>query len=175
MIYDDGTHEVLFYKDARRVARTKDVDLVQVGMEGEIPVVKCFDWNKHVVTQKRNAKQRKKEKEAMGVASTNKVEKEVRLSMRISEHDLQNKLSQIERFLLKAHRVKVTLTGKMTEDQGDGFFLIQHIIKQLEEVADAEPPKKQANNRIIVHVTPNKQAMKTYRESVQQAARKAAA
>ncbi len=95
---------------ALTMAKEKGLDLVEVSPVAQPPVAKIIDYSK---LKYQEEKERKKEK-----ANKKKVEiKGIRLSLRISEHDLLVKVKQAEKFILQEDKVKVEITLKGREHQ----------------------------------------------------------
>jgi len=83
------------------LAYENELDLVQVGSSNP-PVVKIMDYGKYRYSQE---KQESKQK----VKSKGPEIKEVRLSLKISSHDLDFKTKQAKKFLKNGDKVKVTV------------------------------------------------------------------
>lgn len=84
------------------LAYDKGFDLVLINEKTNPPIAKLMDYGKYLYNQtKQVAKQR---------ARTKDVEiKEIRLGIKISEHDLQVKINQAKRFLADGDKVKITV------------------------------------------------------------------
>ena len=90
-------------QDALRLAREKDLDLVEVGPNAQPPVAKIMDYGKYIYRKERQEKKsgpKKKEVER----------KTVRVGFKTGIHDLEFKAKQIEGFLKEGHIVKIELT-----------------------------------------------------------------
>jgi len=89
--------------EALRLARERNLDLIQVTEKVEPPVCKIGDYGKYLYSLE------KKEKTAKTTAG--KI-KGVRISFAISPHDLETKAKMAEKFLKKGYRVRVELILK---------------------------------------------------------------
>jgi translation initiation factor IF-3 len=128
VIGDDGSQlGVLSLADAIVLARTKDVDLVEVAPNATPPVCRLVDFGKY------RYEQNKKEKEARKHQHANKV-KEVQLSPQIDPHDFAVKLSHAIDFLCEEMKVKVTLKFRGRE-MAHKEFGFQQVEKFTREVA----------------------------------------
>jgi len=88
--------------EALRIARERNLDLVEVAPMAAPPVCRLMDYGRF------KYEQTKKEREARKHAT--KVElKEVRLRPKTDEHDIDFKARAIQRFLEEGDKVKVTL------------------------------------------------------------------
>jgi translation initiation factor IF-3 len=91
-------------------AQELDLDLVEVNPKATPPVVKIVDLG-----QLKYEKEKKAHKQKM---QQKKVEiKNLRLSFRISEHDLELRLNQASKFLEKGDKIKIDLLLKGREKQ----------------------------------------------------------
>ncbi len=88
--------------DARIRAREKNLDLMEMWRKGWVSIVKMLDFWKFLYRQK---KQERKNK-AMGKTPDLKT---LRITYKISEHDLEVKERQAEKFAKIGHPLKVTL------------------------------------------------------------------
>ena len=78
--------------EAIRLAQEQGLDLVEVGPNQNPPVCRILDYGKFKFSQAKKLKQAKKSQVKIGL-------KEMRLRMRISQHDIDSKRKQIETFL----------------------------------------------------------------------------
>jgi len=86
-------------EEALRMARERNLDLIQVTEKVEPPVCKIGDFGKYLYWVK------KKERGMKKVSET----KTIRLGFNISLHDLQTKANQAEKFLKEGNKVKIEL------------------------------------------------------------------
>lgn len=89
--------------DALRLAKEKDLDLVEVGPNNKPPIAKIMDYGKYIY---------RKEKQEKGASKRQKDQemKTVRVGFKTGAHDLKFKAEQIDSFLKETHPVKVELT-----------------------------------------------------------------
>lgn len=85
--------------EALRLARERNLDLIQVTEKVEPPVCKIGDYGKYLYWLQ------KKEK---GVKKSGKV-KGIRLRFNISRHDLETRARQAEKFLREGNKVKIEM------------------------------------------------------------------
>ncbi len=101
---------IITIEEALERAQDADLDLVEVNPKANPPVVKIVNLNKLKYEREKMAHKQKMQQK--------KVEtKNIRLSFRISEHDLGMRLSQAEKFLAKENKIKVELFLKGRERQ----------------------------------------------------------
>ena len=88
--------------DALQLAKSKDLDLVEVGPNVQPPIAKIMDYGKYIY---------RKEKQERGITKQKDQEiKTVRVGFKTGAHDLKFKSEQIDKFLKEGHPVKIELT-----------------------------------------------------------------
>ena len=95
-------------EEALSIAHEQELDLVEINPDTNPPVAKLTDWGKY---NYQKIKQLKKNKKASKVAKL----KQVRLGLKIGEHDLQIKLKQTREFIENKHKVKFMIMYKGRE------------------------------------------------------------
>ena len=90
--------------DAIRLAEDRSLDLVKVS-NAQVPTCKLMDYGKFVYDQKKKAK-------ASKAGATRVKTKEVRMSPRIAEGDMDVRISRVKEFTGKGNNVKVTMRFK---------------------------------------------------------------
>ena len=93
---------VMSPKEAMKLAKEANVDLVKVAPSAVPPVCKLIDYGKYRYELARKEKEPKKKQKTIEV-------KEVRLSPNIDVNDLNTKCNSARKFLEKGNKVKVTL------------------------------------------------------------------
>ena len=119
--------------EALELARQEDLDLVEISPTAKPPVCKIMDFGKYRYEQTRKAKEAKKNQKQVVI-------KEVKVTARIDTHDLETKMGQIEKFLSKENKVKVTLVlfGRERMHATLGIDTLNEIAEKFAEVADAD-------------------------------------
>jgi translation initiation factor IF-3 len=88
--------------DALRLAKDRELDLVEVGPTAQPPIAKIMDYGKYQYTKSKEEKARPKVKEQQT--------KSVRVGFKTGIHDLMVKAKKADEFLAEGHFVKVELT-----------------------------------------------------------------
>ncbi len=137
VIDEDGKQlGVLSLEEALTVAREKELDLVEINPDSNPPIAKLTDWGKY---NYQKIKQLKKNKKASKVAEL----KQIRLGLKIGEHDLQIKLDKTRKFIENKHKVKfmIMYKGREQAHKEIGFNLANKIIEDLGDkiVVDQAP------------------------------------
>ncbi len=127
VIDEDGKQlGILSLEEALNTARDKDLDLVEINPDSDPPIAKLTDWGKY---NYQKIKQLKKNKKASKVAEL----KQIRLGLKIGEHDLQIKLDKTRKFIDNKHKVKfmIMYKGREQAHKEIGFNLANKIIEDL--------------------------------------------
>jgi translation initiation factor IF-3 len=109
LISEDGKNLAIFpFEKALQYARERSLDLIEVSSSSTPLVCRVMDLGKYLYYQKKKeGKQRKKQK--IGKL------KSVRISLRISPHDIEVKGGQIKKFLKKGYKVRIEVFLKGRE------------------------------------------------------------
>ncbi len=86
--------------EALRMSRERNLDLMQVTEKATPPVCKIGDYGKYLYQQKK--------KEKLSKPSGGEL-KGIRLTFRISEHDLETRACQAEKFLKKGKKIRIEM------------------------------------------------------------------
>ncbi len=130
---DGSQRGVVSLREALDIASEAGLDLAEIAPNAQPPVVKVLDWGKYRYEQtKQLAKSRKSQKQVEV--------KQVRLGLKIGEHDLQVKLSRVRKFLDAGDKVKISLLfrGREITHPELGRAILKRVMEQLEEVAVQE-------------------------------------
>jgi translation initiation factor IF-3 len=130
------------------------LDLVLVNTNSQPPVAKIIDYGKYRYAQeKQESKQKSKSK--------GHETKEIRLSLKIDEHDFNFKIKQAERFLSEGDKVKlaIKLIGREMIFQGKVRELIDNFCQRAN--AQVESPIERMGNRFSVIIVGKKDSNNT--------------
>jgi translation initiation factor IF-3 len=89
-------------RDAMRMAREQDLDLVMVGEQAQPPVTKLMDYGRYRYELQQQAKETRKRSRSQDMKS-------IKFRIKIDRHDYETKVNHIKRFLKDGHKVKVTI------------------------------------------------------------------
>lgn len=142
---------VMSAKDAFKLAKEAELDLVKIAPAAKPPVCKIIDYGKYRYELARKDKEAKKKQKVIDV-------KEVRLSPNIEENDLNTKVSQARKFISKGDRVKVTLRfrGREMAHISSTKQILDEFAKKLEDIAIIEKPAKMEGRSIMMFLTEKK-------------------
>ena len=97
-------------EDALTLASVAGFDLVLISQNADKTVCKIMDYNKF------KYEKQKKQKEAYKKQRENNTElKEFRLSVNIDIHDFNTRVKQVNKYLEKGHKIKITIRFKGRE------------------------------------------------------------
>lgn len=97
-------------EEAIRMAQEADLDLVEVNPKANPPVVKIVNLGQLKYEKEKQAHKQKIQQKKVEI-------KNIRLSFRISDHDLEMRLAQAEKFLIKENKTKIELILRGRERQ----------------------------------------------------------
>lgn len=142
-------NQIVPLEEAKELAHSKGLDLVEINSQGEPPVCKIIDFGKFVFEQKKKEKE-KKQKSA-------KTElKEIRFGPNTNEHDFEFKLNHARKFLKDGDKVKayVHFKGRTIVHKERGEYLLLKLAQQLEEVGKVEQMPKLEGKRMTLFISP---------------------
>lgn len=103
LIDEDGTQlGIVSFNEAMNIAQNKNLDLVELSSNENNSVCKIMNYGKYRYEKEKKDKENKKKQK-------NTVIKEIRIKPHIDKHDKDTKINQIEKFLEKEYKVKVSL------------------------------------------------------------------
>lgn len=149
LVGEDGEQlGIMSAKDAMKIAREANLDLVKIAPQAKPPVCKVIDYGKYRYEMARKEKEAKKKQKTMDV-------KEIRLSPNIDENDLNTKAGQARKFLAKGDKVKVTLRfrGREVAHMGMSKQILDKFVERLQDVAMVEKPAKMEGRSMIMFLT----------------------
>lgn len=154
----------MFTRDAIALARQRGLDLVEVAPNEVPPVCKLMDYGKYKYEQtKKERDSRKTQKQV--------VLKEVRLSPKIDDHDIETKAKMARRFLDEGNKVKLTVRfkGRELAHTNLGREVLEHVQLMLGEGLVVEAPAKMEGKSMtmVVSLRPPKGGIRPPRPQVQ--------
>ena len=103
LISPDGEQlGVMSAKEAMKLAKEANLDLVKIAPQAKPPVCKIIDYGKYRYEMARKEKEARKKQKVIDI-------KEIRLSPNIDVNDLNTKMNQARKFLKGGNRVKVSV------------------------------------------------------------------
>ena len=149
VISEDGEQlGIMSSKDAMKLAREAELDLVKIAPKAQPPVCKIIDYGKYKYELARKEKEAKKKQKTVEV-------KEVRLSPNIDTNDLNTKMNNAKKFITKVNKVKVTLRfrGREMAHMQQSKHILDDFAEMLADVAVIEKPAKQEGRSMSMVLT----------------------
>jgi len=153
---DDGTQYGIISRDeALRAAEEKGLDLVLIAPNANPPVCKIMDYGKFKYQQEKKKKEAKKKQTKIEV-------KEIKLSVKIAQNDIDYKVKHAREFLEKGKHVKfrVFLRGREMANPEAGIEVLNRVIPMIEDVGVVEKKPHLEGRYINMLVLPKKDEKK---------------
>ena len=141
--------------EAIRLAREKNLDLVEVSPTAQPPVCRVMDYGKYLYELGKKEKAAKK-------SQKNIVVKEVKFSVNVDEHDFQTKRNHVIRFLEEGDKVKASLRfrGREMSHRELGRAVLERVVKDIGERGTVETYPRMEGNTMHVIIAPKKEQVK---------------
>ena len=152
MIDDEGNQlGIMAPFEALKLAKEKNLDLVEVSPTAQPPVCRIMDFGKFMYEQEKRERAAKKHQHVITV-------KEVKFRIIVDEHDYQTKKNHVLRFLDEGDKVKATIffRGRELTRQGLGREILERLIKDLGDKAIVEFRARQEGNTLHLILAPPK-------------------
>ncbi|KAB1437611.1 translation initiation factor IF-3 [Candidatus Galacturonibacter soehngenii] len=139
---------VMSAKDAMKLAREAELDLVKIAPTAKPPVCKIIDYGKYRYELARKEKEAKKKQKTIDI-------KEVRLSPNIDANDLKTKVNAARKFIEKGDKVKVTLRfrGREMAHINASKHILDDFAGQLSDIAVVEKAAKLEGRSMMMFLT----------------------
>ncbi|MCI9541245.1 MAG: translation initiation factor IF-3 [Lachnospiraceae bacterium] len=128
---------VMSARDALKLAKEAELDLVKIAPTAKPPVCKIIDYGKYRYEMARKEKEARKKQKITDV-------KEIRLSPNIDDNDLNTKVNAARKFIEKGDKVKVTLRfrGREMAHMANSKVILDVFAEKLSDIAVVEKPAK---------------------------------
>lgn len=140
---------IISLEEALRMAADSGLDLVEVAPKSTPPVCRIMDYGKYKYQQAKKIKDAKKKQTIIQV-------KEVKLSPKTDEHDLEYKIVHVKRFLSEGNRAKVTIQfrGREIAYPEIARRLFAVVLASVEGLGVVEQPPKMEGRRMALVLRP---------------------
>src|SRR6476646_11212881 len=148
LIGDGGENTLMFTRDAIALAQQRGLDLVEVAPNEVPPVCKLMDYGKFKYDQTKKERDARKTQKQV-------ILKEVRLSPKIDEHDIDYRTKMVRRFLEEGNKVKLTVRfkGRELAHTNLGRDLLQQAQLMLGDSIIVEAPSKMEGKSMTMMVS----------------------
>ncbi len=149
VVGDDIGNRIVSKTRALKMAKKRDLDLVEVAPKAKPPVCKIMDYNKFIYKKKKKKKKSKKK------AAKTEI-KEIRFTPHTEEHDFNFKTEHAKKFLSNGAKVKayVQFKGRAIVFKDQGREMLYSFAKELEDYGKLENEPKMEGRRMLVTITP---------------------
>ena len=154
--------------EALKLARTKNLDLVEISPTAQPPVCRIMDYGKYLYQQEKKEREAKKHQKTITV-------KEVKFRINVDDHDYDTKKNHVLRFLDGGDKVKATIffRGREMTRTGLGRQILERLIKDVEPHSIVEFRPRQEGNTLHAILAPKKTAAEREKEREKEAKQKA--
>ncbi len=150
VIGEDGSQVgIMAVSEALKLAREKELDLVEVAPLARPPVCRIMDYGRYQYEQSKRLRKAKQKAHQTQL-------KEVKMGPKIGEHDFLVKLKHAREFLGNRDKVKFTIRfrGREIMHMEFGESLIERAVVELQDVAVIEAPRRREGHLLTIVLSP---------------------
>ncbi len=142
---------IMSARDALKLAREAELDLVKIAPMAKPPVCKIIDYGKYRYELARKEKEARKKQKTIEI-------KEIRLSPNIDVNDLNTKIGNAKKFISKGNKVKISLRfrGREMAHMQASRHILEDFAKELADIAVIDKPIKQEGRSLTIFLTEKK-------------------
>ncbi|MDO5084650.1 translation initiation factor IF-3 [Arachnia propionica] len=150
-------------EDALRLAVESDLDLVEVAPQARPPVCKLMDYGKFKYEAAQKARDARKNQ-------SNTITKEMKLRLKIDNHDYETKKGHVVRFLKGGDKVKITIMFRGREQSRPelGIELLKRLANDVAEFGFVESAPKQDGRNMLMVLGPTKKKTEAKAEQAEE-------
>ena len=154
VVGDNVEQGVFSTSEALKMARSQDLDLIEISPNAVPPVCRISDYQKFIYQQKKRQKEQK-------AKSVKIVVKEIRFGPQTDDHDYNFKLKHARSFLDEGAKVKayVFFKGRSILFKEQGEVLLLRFANDLEDYAKVESLPSLEGKKMIIMLAPKKPAV----------------
>jgi translation initiation factor IF-3 len=137
--------------EALKMARERNLDLVEISASATPPVCRIMDYGKYLYQQEKKEREAKKHQKTITV-------KEVKFRINVDDHDYETKKNHVVRFLEEGDKVKATIffRGREMTRTGLGREILERLIKDISDKGIVEFRPRQEGNTLHAILAPKK-------------------
>jgi translation initiation factor IF-3 len=150
VIADDGEMlGVLDTREALRIARERDFDLVEVNPKAFPPVCKIMNFGKFKYEEAKKTREAKKKQTVVKL-------KEIKLRPKTDDHDIDFKVKHIRQFISEGDKVKITVRfrGREITHPEMAQRQLDRILEMVKDVVIIESSSRMEGRTMIVMLAP---------------------
>ena len=136
---------VMSAKDAMKLAKEANLDLVKIAPQAKPPVCKIIDYGKYRYELARKEKEARKKQKTVDI-------KEIRFSPNIDVNDLNTKMNHARKFLKGGDKVKVSVRfrGREMAHTASGKIILDEFAQKLSDIAVVDKPAKLEGRSMVM-------------------------
>jgi translation initiation factor IF-3 len=148
--------------EALSIARSMDLDLVEVAAEANPPVCRIMNFTKFKYEAQQRAKESRKK-------ATNIVVKEMKYRPKIGGGDFDTKTRKVAQFLGEGHKVKITIMFRGREMQHPelGRRILDRVAEEVAHLGRVEIMPKQDGRNMTMVLGPDKKAQAAHAKQLE--------
>jgi len=148
---DGSSYGIMSSREALALADEAGLDLVCIAPNAKPPVVKIMNYGKFKYQQEKKKKEARKNQKVI-------VTKEIKLSVKIAQNDIDYKVKHAREFLEKGNHVKfrVFLRGREMANPAAGAEVLAKVWPMVEDIATKENDPKLEGRYVNMLVVPKK-------------------
>jgi translation initiation factor IF-3 len=137
--------------EAMAISEKEGLDLVLIAENGNPPVTKVMDYGKYKYQQEKKLKEARKNQKQIDI-------KEIKLSVKIAQNDIDYKLKHARGFLEAGKYVKfrVFLKGREMKDPEAGVKVLRKVFATVEDIGDMDKEPRFEGRYVNMMVIPKK-------------------
>jgi translation initiation factor IF-3 len=137
-------------RDALNMARERKLDLVEVSPNADPPVCRMMDYGKFLYERSKRDRKARKAQKTVEV-------KEIRLSPKIGDHDIEFRVQNAHRWLQQGAKVKVRVRfrGREITYPEIGRVMLQDVAERLSDVSTIESPPRMEGRSMLMILGPS--------------------
>ncbi|HET9071915.1 MAG TPA: translation initiation factor IF-3 [Acidimicrobiales bacterium] len=155
---DGGQLGVKPLPEALSIARSMDLDLVEVAPDASPPVCRIMDFNRYKYESAQRAKESRRKTTSTSI-------KEMKYRPKIGTGDFDTKTRQVAKFLGEGHKVKITIMfrGREMSHPELGKKILDHVAETVGPVAKVEAEPKLDGRNMTMVLAPDRRAQQAGR------------
>ena len=97
------------FSEAKNIASERELDLMEIWKKDNVVIIKILDYWKFLYKQKKQEQKNKQRGKAPDL-------KTIRITFKMSDHDMQTRINQVKKFAIHWHPLKVSLMLRWREN-----------------------------------------------------------
>ncbi len=150
-LIDGEDNRVITRREAEEMARERGLDLVVMSFDSVPLVVRLVDFGRFKFEAEKKAREAKRKQHVVEV-------KEIKMGVRIDDHDYTTKTQHAYKFLEEGNKVKcsIRMKGRETQHANLAFDLGRKFVVDLKEVGVLEGDLRMEGRTITINIAPNR-------------------